>query len=136
VPEEWSPHPRSPVLPSWGCPPGVCAELPILYVVFAPPIFVPKHNVWFLDDRSHTSGALIVHRSVSCQVCPSRLSLVEPSARIMGDLVEVALGSPPSLVINVEAGFPGPSQLDTASATELTMEDYQEPTGVGGDYHR
>jgi hypothetical protein len=98
--------------------------------------FVPKHNVWFLDDRSHTSGALIVHRSVSCQVCPSRLSLVEPSARIMGDLVEVALGSPPSLVINVEAGFPGPSQLDTTSATELTMEDYQEPTGVGGDYHR
>jgi hypothetical protein len=50
----------------------------------------------------------------------------------MGDLAEVAPGSPPLLVVNLEVDLLGPSKSDAASAAELTVEDYQEKAGGGG----
>jgi hypothetical protein len=77
-----------------------------------------------LDDRSRTSGALIVRQSVTRPTSPPRMSLAEPSVWSAGDLIEVAPGSPPLLVVNSEAGLPGFSQPDAAPTVELTMEDY------------
>jgi hypothetical protein len=48
----------------------MCAEPPVFYVVFAPPIFVPKLKVGFLDDRNRSSGAPIIHWSVMCPTSP------------------------------------------------------------------
>jgi hypothetical protein len=44
----------------------------------------------------------------------------------MGDLAEVAPGSPPLLVVNLQVDLLGPSKSDAASAAELTVEDYKE----------
>jgi hypothetical protein len=60
---------------------------------------------------------------------PPRSSPVEPSVRSTCDLIDVSLGSSPLMVVNLGAGLLGSSQPNTTSAIELTMDNYQEPTG-------